>query len=90
MAGRRSIRLKGYDYSQAGAYFLTIITLGRECLFGDVAGGVMGIYTLARIVQECWQEIPAYFPHVNTDVFGVMPNHFHGIFMNLIKPLVGA
>ncbi len=84
---RKSIRLKGYDYSQAEAYFVTIVTYRREYLFGDVVGGEMRGNTLGKIVQECWNEIPAHFPNVEVDAFVAMPNHVHGII--IIHP-VGA
>jgi REP element-mobilizing transposase RayT len=77
--GRHSIRLKGYDYSQAGGYYVTIVTLWRECLFGEVLGGEMRVNALGMIAQECWGEIPVHFPNVDVDAFAVMPNHVHGI-----------
>jgi REP element-mobilizing transposase RayT len=84
--GRRSIRLKGYDYSQAGGYFVTIVSFGREYLFGELLGGEIPlrgtgvrVNALGRIVQTCWSETPAHFPNVVLDAFVVMPNHFHGI-----------
>ncbi len=76
---RRSIRLKGYDYSQAGAYFITIVTQDRACLFGEVVNGEMQLNAAGWIVHQCWEEIPAHFPHVSLDAFVVMPNHVHGI-----------
>lgn len=76
---RRSIRLKGYDYSQAGGYYVTIVTLWREYLFGEVVGGETRLNALGRIVQECWDEIPVHFPNVDVDAFVVMPNHIHEI-----------
>ena len=78
-AHRRSIRLKGYDYSQAGGYYVTIVTFRRECIFGEVTDGEMRINAMGRIVQECWDEIPVHFPKTEVDIFGIMPNHFHGI-----------
>jgi len=77
--GRHSIRLKGYDYSQAGAYFVTIVSYGRECLFGEVVEGVMRVNALGRIVQESWDEISVHFPNTQVDTFITMPNHVHGI-----------
>ena len=69
---RGSIRLKGYDYSQEGAYFTTICTKGRAPYFD--------LYPqLSRIVQSAWESLPALFPNVSLDVFVVMPNHVHGI-----------
>ena len=59
---RRSIRLQGYDYSQAGAYYVTIVTQGRECLFGEVINGEMYINDYGSIVQKWWDEIPIRFP----------------------------
>lgn len=76
---RRSLRLKDYDYSQAGAYFVTVCVQNRECLFGEVVAGEMQLNNAGRMVVRCWQAIPDHFPHVALDVFVVMPNHVHGI-----------
>lgn len=76
---RRSIRLKGYDYSQAGAYFVTIVTQGRECRFGEVVDGAMQLSESGRIAEDCWRAIPDHFPDVELGAFVVMPNHVHGI-----------
>jgi len=80
---RKSIRLKGFDYSQAGGYFITVSTLKKMCLFGEVADGVMQVNPLGKIVQECWNANPIHFQNVTTDEFVIMPNHIHGvIFIN--------
>ncbi|MGI6604111.1 MAG: transposase [bacterium] len=76
---RRSIRLKGYNYSQPGAYFITICTHDRECLFGAIFGGEMQLNDWGVITERCWTEIPSHFPNVALDAFVVMPNHVHGI-----------
>lgn len=76
---RRSIRLRGYDYTQAGAYFVTIVTHGREPFFGDVANGGMQLSAYGRVAATMWQRIPRHFPHVQLDEWIVMPNHVHGI-----------
>ena len=76
---RRSIRLQGYDYSQPGAYFLTLCTENRECLFGDVVDGVMVLNEVGQIVEDAWLDTPALRPNVELDAFVVMPNHFHAI-----------
>jgi REP element-mobilizing transposase RayT len=76
---RRSIRLQGYDYTQSGAYFVTICTHQRAPLFGQVVDGEMVINSWGQIVQSCWDEIPRHFPSVELDAFVVMPNHVHGI-----------
>jgi REP element-mobilizing transposase RayT len=76
---RRSIRLKGYDYSSEGAYYVTIVTQGRECLFGEITDGEMDLNEYGKIVQKWWNEIPIHFPTVEFGVFVIMPNHVHGI-----------
>ncbi len=76
---RRSIRLRGYDYTQAGAYFVTIVTQEREPLFGNVADGEMVLSAYGRVAATMWQRIPRHFPHVELDEWVVMPNHIHGI-----------
>ena len=80
---RRSIRLKEYDYSEPGAYFITICTKDRQCLFGGIKNRKMIFSELGKIVKNCWQEIPIHFDNVNLDLFIIMPNHLHGIiYMN--------
>ena len=76
---RRSIRLKGYDYKQAGAYFVTVCTPDRTCFFGDVVDGEMQLNDTGRAVRASWNELPARFQNVVLDAFVVMPNHIHGI-----------
>ncbi len=76
---RRSIRLKGYDYTQAGAYFVTIVTQGREALFGEVVNGEMRLNRYGEIVQAAWFDLPRHYRHVELGAFVVMPNHVHGI-----------
>ena len=76
---RRSIRLKGYDYSSEGAYYVTIMTQGRESLFGEIVDGEMRINEYGEIVQKWWNEIPIHFPNVQLGAFVMMPNHIHGI-----------
>jgi len=76
---RRSIRLKEYDYSSPGAYFITICTYQRQHLFGDIVDGVMKLNQYGQIIQSCWQRIPIHFANVLLDAWVVMPNHLHGI-----------
>ena len=76
---RRSIRLKGYDYTRPGAYFVTIVTQGRACLFGEVVAGEMRMNDAGRMVQQVWDELALFYEGVQTDAFIVMPNHVHGI-----------
>ena len=74
---RRSIRLKGYDYSQTGAYYVTIVTFHRDCLFGEIVDGEMYLNEYGEIVQKWWDEIPIHFPNVELGAFVIMPNHVH-------------
>ena len=76
---RRSIRLKGYDYSQAGAYFITTCVQNHNCIFGKITDGKMEMNKFAYIVQEVWEGLPDHYPHCGLGPFVVMPNHFHGI-----------
>lgn len=76
---RRSIRLKGFDYSSEGAYYVTIVAQGRECLLGEVVDGEMRLNEYGKIVQKWWDEIPIHFSNVELGAFVIMPNHVHGI-----------
>ena len=86
---RRSIRLQGYDYSQAGAYFVTVCTPYRRCLFGDVVDGRVVLTRYGRIAAECWEWLGARDPHVQLDEWIVMPNHLHGIIVMSDDNLAG-
>jgi REP-associated tyrosine transposase len=76
---RRSIRLAEYDYAAPGAYFLTICSHARKCVFGSVVDGQMVLSSPGRIVAACWEAIPEHFRRMALDAFVVMPNHVHGI-----------
>lgn len=76
---RRSIRLQGYDYSQSGAYFVTICTFQRQHLFGEVNNGEMQLNVTGQIISAIWQKIPQHFPNVEIDEFILMPDHLHGV-----------
>ena len=76
---RRSIRLSNYDYSQPGAYFVTIVTWHRESLFGDVVNGVMKLSKSGEVVQWEWKALPQRFRCIELGAYVVMPNHLHGI-----------
>jgi REP element-mobilizing transposase RayT len=76
---RRSIRLAGYDYARAGAYFVTICTQNRLSLFGEVVEDVMRPNDAGLMIAETWTALADRFPRVIPDTFIVMPNHFHGI-----------
>jgi putative transposase len=68
---RRSIRLRDFDYAQAGAYFVTTCTAGRKLFFGEPA--------VRQVADSCWNELPRHFPNVRLDEWVIMPNHVHGI-----------
>jgi putative transposase len=76
---RRSIRLKGHDYSAPGAYFITICVHQRECLFGEVISGEMKLNQFGQLVWSHWQNLAHHHSHLQVDAFVVMPNHIHGI-----------
>ena len=76
---RKSVRLPGYDYSQAGAYFVTIVTNQRVCLFGQIIEDQMRLSKAGLIAEARWLAIPEHFPHAELGAFVVMPNHIHGI-----------
>jgi REP element-mobilizing transposase RayT len=76
---RRSIRLKGYDYSQEGLYFITICCHDRICRFRKIESDEMILNDLGKIAQQCWLEIPQHFPHTILHEYVLMPNHIHGI-----------
>ena len=76
---RRSIRLKGYDYSQAGMYFITICCQDMLCRFGKIDNGGIILNDFGAIAFEEWRKLPERYPNVVLDVFQIMPNHIHGI-----------
>ncbi len=76
---RRSIRLRGYDYSQAGLYFITICCEDRECLFGEIVNGAMICNDAGVMIGQIWNEIPQYHQNIVIDILTIMPNHIHGI-----------
>jgi putative transposase len=90
---RHSTRLRGYDYSQPGAYFITICTHSRELLFGEIIDGEMLLNAAGQIVMEEWMRTPSVRSEMGIDEFVVMPNHVHGIVViaeNNDFPAVGA
>jgi putative transposase len=76
---RRSIRLREYDYSQIGQYFITICAYEMRNVFGRIANGTVVLSVVGRIAIDCWRDIPQHFAHVELDAFVIMPNHLHGI-----------
>jgi putative transposase len=76
---RKSIRLKGFDYSREGLYFITICTHDRQLLFGRIEKGKMNLSDGGKVAHECWLAIPEHFPKVKLHEFVIMPDHLHGI-----------
>ena len=76
---RRSVRLRGYDYSTPGAYFITVCTRNRLPLFGEVANGRMAANRLGSVIENCWAKLPDHYDNVALDAFMLMPNHVHGV-----------
>jgi putative transposase len=76
---RRSIRLKHYDYSQPGYYFLTMCTNKGECIFGEITSNGMRLNEFGKIVRSYWHKLPERYPGTESVAFVVMPNHVHGI-----------
>lgn len=88
---RKPLRLKGYDYSQAGFYFVTICAKDRKHLFGRILGERMEANTYGRIVEGSWRDIPNHYRGIELDEFILMPDHIHGIVVILDDiPTVGA
>ncbi|MFA5368229.1 MAG: transposase [Dehalococcoidia bacterium] len=78
---RRSVRLKEYDYSRPGAYFVTICTKNRECLMGRIVSGEMKLSEIGLIAVDAWEWLAVQYPYVELDISILMPNHLHGIIM---------
>ena len=85
---RRSIRLQGYDYSQAGAYYFTVCTRDRKCLFGEVVDSQIHVNRTGQTIQTVWDNLPQFYEGIELDAFVIMPNHVHGVI--LIGEPVGA
>ncbi|MBD2018205.1 hypothetical protein H6F96_30120 [Microcoleus sp. FACHB-53] len=83
---RRSIRLKGYDYTREGAYYFTICCHQRRCLLGEIQAGVMHLNIVGATVKDVWENLPRHFPLIELDAFVVMPNHVHGIIVITDSP----
>ena len=86
---RRSVRLKGYDYTSAGGYFITIVTYQRECLFGEIVNGKIKLNEIGKIVEDVWKDLVNHYHNVELGTFCIMPNHVHAVIV-LIGTTVGA
>nr|MDA3926386.1 hypothetical protein [Kiritimatiellia bacterium] len=79
LPNRQSIRMKGWDYTSPGCYFVTINTHAAWALFGVIVNGKMVLNEAGQIAEECWQKIPEHFPMIALDEFVIMPTHMHGV-----------
>ncbi len=79
MQYRKPNRLKEYDYSQYGYYFVTICTKNRKHFFGEILSDQINLSEIGNLVEQCWYSIPKHFPFIQLDEFVIMPNHIHGI-----------
>ncbi len=87
---RKNLRLPEFDYSQTGAYFVTIVTQNRLCLFGDILEDKMILSASGRMIEQVCLEFPMNIPNIGIDIFQIMPNHFHGIITIEKSAHVGA
>jgi putative transposase len=85
---RKLVRLRHYEYSQSGAYFITMCVQNRACLFGNIIDGDMQLNDAGRMIQSLWNELPTFYSGSEIDAFVIMPNHFHGII--ILNESVGA
>jgi len=76
---RKPLRLKKYNYSQPGYYFVTIRTQNRKNMFGEIKNGKMAINKYGEIINKIIQYLPKRYPQINLDVYQIMPNHIHFI-----------
>jgi REP element-mobilizing transposase RayT len=90
---RRSIRLKDFDYSFPGAYFVTIVTCNRSNLFGEMENEIVNLNQTGKLVCNEWLRLQTRFPGVEIDEFVIMPNHLHGVIImnpSESKPTLGS
>jgi putative transposase len=85
---RRSIRLKGYDYSKEGLYFITICVKDRECLFGKIINGKIELNDAGIMIENEWLKVPDRFPNLQLHQYVIMPNHFHAIIEITVGPTI--
>ena len=90
LPNRQSIRLRDFDYSQNGAYFVTLCTARRLCLLGNIEDGDVRLSPVGQVVRSLWQDLPRHTPGLTIDAWVVMPNHLHGIVVLSGSTVTGA
>jgi putative transposase len=87
---RHSLRLINYDYCLPGAYFVTVVSWQRVCLFGKCIDGEIRLNSTGNVVRSEWSRLASHFPNIRLDAFIIMPNHVHGIIIIESPTTVGA
>ena len=82
---RKNLRLPDFDYSQSGAFFVTICTQGKQSLFGSISDGIVNLNAAGLMIEHWWLKLNSKYDHVHTDHYIIMPDHLHGIII-----IVGA
>lgn len=78
---RKKLRIPDFDYSQPGAYYVSIVTQDRKTLFGKIVDGEMVLNDIGKMVKEVIDQIPEYYQGINVELFVVMPNHIHALLL---------
>ena len=76
---RNSLRLQNYNYKSAGIYFITMCVNQRQCLFGDMENKKLKLNDAGKMIARIFEGLPNYYEGLISDVYAVMPDHFHGI-----------
>lgn len=76
---RKSIRLKGYDYSNSGAYFITICIQNRDSILSNISESIVNLTPAGEMIEKWWLELSNKYPNIDLDEYIIMPDHFHGI-----------
>ena len=76
---RQSIRLKGYDYSNSGAYFITLCIQDREKLLSNISNSIVELTLAGNMIEKWWLELINKYSNIDLDEYVIMPDHFHGI-----------
>ena len=78
---RKKLRIPDFDYSQPGAYYVSVVTQGRRKLFGQIIDGEMILNDIGKMVKEVIDQFPEHYPGINVELFVVMPNHIHALLL---------
>ena len=87
---RKHLRVLGFDYRENCAYFVTICTGQRRCIFGEIVDAKLCPTQRALISAQCWLDIPNHHPFVELDAYIIMPNHLHGVLNFVANPVAAT